>query len=99
LAGWVWALRRVDLKIVALQCHLSRGNSVSGLTFVSCYLQSFEACTFHDLFNRFWRKKTSFPDNSFWKQKHVYMYRSLESCFVTTLYFMKLWVCFEKFLL
>jgi hypothetical protein len=71
----------------ALQCQFSRGNSVSGLTFVSCYLQSFEACTFHDLFNRFWRKKTSFPDNSLWKQKHVCMYCSLESCFVTTLLF------------
>lgn len=71
----------------ALQCHLSRGNWVSGLTFVSCYLQSFEACTFHDLFNRFWRKKTSFPDNSLWKQKHVCMYLSLESCCVTTLLF------------
>jgi hypothetical protein len=71
----------------ALQCQFSRGNSVSGLTFVSCYLQSFEACTFHDLFNRFWRKKTSFPDNSLWKQKHVCVYLSLESCFVTTLLF------------
>ncbi len=71
----------------ALQCQFSRGNSVSGLTFVSCYLQSFEACTFHDLFNRFWRKKTSFPDNSLWKQKHVCMYLSLENCFVTTLSF------------